>query len=67
VIAAHLPEHSQILGRLLDAIERDPVWRWLEIGCSVAQGRGDALSDLDLGLGVDDAAWPEALDYLPPC
>jgi hypothetical protein len=50
---------------LLEAVEADPDWRWLELGCSIAQERGDALSDLDLGLGVDDAAWPEALTRLP--
>jgi hypothetical protein len=28
--------------RLLDAVERNPQWRWLELGCSLAQGRVDS-------------------------
>ncbi|GIJ45554.1 hypothetical protein Val02_24400 [Virgisporangium aliadipatigenens] len=40
-----------LLHRLLDAIEPDQRWEWLELGCSVADGRGDALSDLDMALG----------------
>ena len=36
---------------LLTAVEVDARWDWLELGCSVAEGRGDALSDLDVGLG----------------
>jgi hypothetical protein len=64
-LLGHLPDHARILRRLIEAVERDPAWRWLELGCSVARGGGDALSDLDLGLGVDDAAWPAALAGLP--
>ncbi len=53
-----------LLQGLLDALEGDPRWRWLELGCSVAEGRGDALSDLDLALGVAKEVWPEAVDDL---
>lgn len=60
-----LAAQRDVLARLLAAVERDPRWRWLEIGCSIAEGRGDALSDLDLGLGVADDAWDEALADLP--
>lgn len=27
------------------------VWRWLELSCSLAAGRGDELSDIDVGVG----------------
>ncbi len=54
-----------LLERLLAAIARDTRWAWLELGCSVARGSGDELSDLDLGLGVDQAAWSSASHDLP--
>lgn len=59
-----LEKQRDLLMALLHAIDGDRRWRWLELGCSVAEGRGDALSDLDLGLGVAEDAWPEALDDL---
>src|SRR4051812_12495828 len=40
----------RLLGGLLSAVEADQRFEWLELGCSVANGRGDELSDLDLGL-----------------
>jgi hypothetical protein len=40
-----------LLHGLLDVIEPDLAWEWAELSCSVAEGRGDAMSDLDLGLG----------------
>jgi hypothetical protein len=47
-----LPRHAAVLDGLVAAVEGDERWRWLELGCSVAVGRGDEWSDLDLGLGV---------------
>jgi len=44
-------EQRSLLHRLVDAVEADQRWEWLELSCSVAAGRGDALSDLDVGLG----------------
>lgn len=64
-LPAELAGQREVLRRLLAAIERDSRWRWLELACSVAAGRGDTLSDLDLGLGVDPAAWPEVLAGVP--
>lgn len=46
-----LAVQAGLLGRLLTAVETDRTWEWLELGCSVAAGRGDALSDLDVGVG----------------
>src|SRR5262245_7361376 len=53
-----LPTQARLLEARLPAVERDPRWEWLELGCSVADGRGDDLSDLDVGLGFDDANPP---------
>jgi len=53
-IAALGPElrvQAGLLRGLLGALGDDNRWEWLELGCSVAAGRGDELSDLDLGLG----------------
>lgn len=46
-----LAVQRSLLHRLVDAVEADQRWEWLELSCSVAAGRGDALSDLDVGLG----------------
>jgi hypothetical protein len=50
-LGGELVVQARLLRGLLDAIEPDPVWEWAELSCSVAEGRGDAMSDLDLGLG----------------
>jgi len=63
-LPAELADQRELLTRLLDAIEGDLRVRWLEVGCSVAQHRGDALSDLDLGLGVVEDAFPDTLGDL---
>jgi hypothetical protein len=42
---------KRLLIALLDAVESDPRFEWCELGCSVAEGRADALSDLDTALG----------------
>lgn len=60
-----LGRHRAVLRRLVGAAEQDPRWRWVELDCSVARGAGDAHSDLDLGLGVAETAWPAALDDVP--
>ncbi len=60
-----LPGHAEILRRFLDEVERQPVFRFVELSCSVARGAGDELSDLDLGLGIADEQWPAALSIVP--
>ena len=60
-----LAVQARLLAGLLTAVEADPRWEWLELGCSVANGRGDELSDLDLGLGyLDEAALSVVIDIL---
>lgn len=57
-----LAVQKRLLGGLLTAVEADPRWEWLELGCSVAAGRGDELSDLDMGLGFLDPAVVPTVD-----
>jgi hypothetical protein len=53
----------ELLRGLMRLCVADDRIRWMAIGCSVARGAGDRLSDLDLGLGIADdeldAAMPE--------
>jgi hypothetical protein len=41
--------------------------RWLVIGCSLARGAGDRLSDLDMALGIRDADFGAALPHIRRC
>ena len=59
-LPAALLEHGRVLRRLIAAVRAEPGWRWLELCCSLARGTADAYSDLDLGLGVAEDAWPTA-------
>ena len=36
---------------MADVVTRDDRWRFLEVGCSLAAGRGNQLSDIDAGVG----------------
>ncbi len=53
-----LPEalgaQRQLLHGLVELCERDARVSWLIVGCSLARGAPDSLSDLDLAMGVDD-------------
>ncbi|GAA0955748.1 hypothetical protein [Virgisporangium aurantiacum] len=57
-----LAVQKRLLAGLLTAVEADDRWEWLELGCSVAAGRGDELSDLDMGLGYLDEAVVSTVD-----
>ena len=46
-----LPAHSALIERLLEEVEAGEAWRWLDLCCSLASGRGDELSDIDVGVG----------------
>jgi hypothetical protein len=50
-----------IMRRLLAVCEADERIRWLAVGCSVGRGVGDALSDLDMALGVSDDDFDAAI------
>jgi len=61
-LGPRLAVQARLLDGLLTAVAADPRWEWLELGCSVAHGRGDELSDLDLGLGFTDEAAVAGVD-----
>jgi hypothetical protein len=60
-----LPEEMSgqrmLLRGLLSLCEADESIRWFVIGCSVARGAGDYLSDLDVALGVRDDDFASAV------
>lgn len=60
-LPTELSEQRAILTRLLAVCEADANIRWLLIGCSVARGAGDSLSDLDLAMGVQEDHFDGAL------
>jgi nucleotide-binding universal stress UspA family protein len=62
--ALGLPRHARLLRALVAFARDDARVRFIELGCSVARGAGDELSDLDVGMGIDDDAWPGALEDL---
>lgn len=61
--AEELPDqlHKQKakLAALIDAVDADARWEALELGCSVAAGRADELSDLDVGLFYGSSGRPD--------
>jgi hypothetical protein len=61
-----LPEQlgaqRRLLERLLGWCEADDDVRWLTVGCSLERGNADALSDLDLAMGVGEDAQGEVLE-----
>jgi hypothetical protein len=63
-LPADLAGQREILRRLLAWCEADDTVRWLVIGCSMARGAGDRLSDLDLALGVRPADFDAALPQI---
>jgi hypothetical protein len=61
-LTAGLPAHTELVDRLTRAVEGDDRWRWLELGCSLAAGRGDPLSDIDVGVGFAETLAPEGVE-----
>lgn len=64
--ALELVPQRELLLSLLDVVEVDMRFRALEVGCSLGRGNADELSDVDVGLWIDDAWWDAALDDLEP-
>ena len=58
--------HRDIVDGLLAFAAADSRFRFVELCCSAARGAADELSDLDLGLGVRDDAWPKATAAILP-
>jgi len=59
-----LAGQQAIMRRLLAFSESDPDVCWLVIGCSVARGAGDRMSDLDMGIGVREEAFEATRDRI---
>ncbi|HEX4790422.1 MAG TPA: hypothetical protein VH372_18300 [Actinospica sp.] len=59
-LPAELHRQQRIIDGLIEASTADDDIEWLVIGCSVARGAGDELSDLDMAVGVagDEADFP---------
>ena len=53
-----------VLNLLLDRVTSDDLYRYLVIGCSLAREAGDALSDIDAGVGIADDTWPEGVEQV---
>jgi hypothetical protein len=53
-LPAELAGQRAILDGLLELCEDGESIRWLVIGCSLARGAADRLSDLDVAMGVRD-------------
>ena len=66
IASLNLPRHERLLRALLAHAVSEERIRFVELCCSVARGAGDELSDLDLGVGINDEAWPDALDGIGP-
>lgn len=60
--AAGLPAHADVLERLRREVDESERWRWLELSCSLAAGRGDELSDIDAGVGYAEPLAIEDID-----
>ena len=56
-LPAELAGQRAILDGLLELCEDSESIRWLVIGCSLARGAADRLSDLDVAMGVRDEAF----------
>ena len=63
-LPAELDGQRALLRRLLAVSEADERIRWLVVACSAGRGTADRLSDLDLGIGVSDERFDEALPDL---
>src|SRR5450755_541194 len=57
-LPAELAGQRAILEGLLGLCEDSESIRWLVIGCSLARGAADRLSDLDVAMGVRDEEFP---------
>lgn len=51
-LPGELERQRRLLERLIEWCEADEAVSWLAVGCSLASGRADKLSDLDVALGA---------------
>lgn len=61
-LPGELSGQQGIMRALLAFSEDDANVSWLVIGCSVARGAGDRMSDLDMAIGIGTEVWEAARD-----
>jgi hypothetical protein len=59
-----LASQAGVIERLASTVDASSRWRWLEVCCSLAAGRGDERSDVDAAIGYADGVDPGDLDEL---
>ncbi len=60
-LPAKLAPQRRLMDRLLRWCQQEDAVHWLMIGCSLARGNADRLSDLDLAMGVRPGRFDETL------
>lgn len=60
-----LAEHARVLRTAREETTRDVRLRALQVQGSIGRGEPDRLSDIDLGLVVDESAWPAIAEEMP--
>ena len=63
-LPVELEGHRKVLARLLDLCVATPLARSLSVGCSFGRGAADALSDVDVAVGVDAARGGPGADHV---
>ena len=59
--ASELEVQQRLLGRLLAWCQQDDDVRWLTVGCSLARGDADCLSDLDVVIGLREEHFEDSV------
>ncbi len=63
-LPVELEGQRKVLARLLDLCVATPLARSLSVGCSLGRGAADALSDVDVAVGVDAARGGPGADHV---
>jgi hypothetical protein len=63
-LPAELAAQKALLSGLLEWCRCTPLARFFMVGCSLARGNADWMSDVDVGIGVDDDALDQAVALL---
>lgn len=61
-VAMQLPRHGRLIAAIRDAVAADERWRWFDVSCSIAAGRGDEWSDIDCAVGFAEPFDTEDLE-----
>lgn len=61
-----LPRHADVLRRVREGAVLDARIVQFSVGCSIARGVADELSDLDCELSLEADAWPSGVELVEP-